>query len=491
MKKILLILALLVLPITLFADWQYSSNSQCIDSDIGGLPTDLITSGGLLYMKVQNYSNNQMQQIYSYDGLTWTAIGLPLPQLQEWRSGLKVYNGTVYTTSTNIDTFETRAYYYNGSTWTVIGTDYTSVLTGSDPVITSDYIQVNGTEYLTVGLSNSSVVGVYKNVSGVWTDLDGTTFCANCWSCRFGTYNNELYISYANPGAKVGIKKWNGSSWDQVGIDAFSNSPTPNFGKGTEIEFAFTADGKIYSAVQESLPEIYINAYYYDGVTWTSLDLSSQGLEGGGRYVHSIFMADDNYPIVASSGTSGTGEKVYKYNGSSWSLLGDASSFAAYGAAAVKSGTNLYMSFWDGNCSNSGASMIEYDLSTPTVTPTITRTVTQTATQTVTPTITPTFIMFDIELLNTRETITSDVRAVIAIPRREITPGISYGGYQFQIYSDGIFQFITNYANAQIDAKTVTVVVICEVDSPTHTITAREWTKFKWYMSNPLEFLNP
>ena len=219
--------------------------------------------------------------------------------------------------------------------WSQIGADITG--SSGDTAGTSCAISSDGTiiAYGSPGYSPSGKVSIYKYINSVWTklgtDISGISSENAGKSCAISSDGTIVCIGSPNWSTNIGrvrIYKYNGSIWQQLGLDISGNSS-----ESSGYSCALSSDGTIVSIGSYSYSSSNSNTgrvrlYKYNGSTWQQL-----GLDISGNFVfeylgYSCALSSDGTIVsIGSSNYSSSISQVgrvrlYKYNGSTWQQLG-------------------------------------------------------------------------------------------------------------------------------------------------------------------------
>jgi hypothetical protein len=237
---------------------------------------------------------------------------------------------------------------WNGSSWEEVGSESASgggisdnSGISSDPslAITSDgtayvawgdwgdenseiYVRHwNGSSWEEVGTGSASGGGISDNSGdSYWPSValapDGTPYVA--WNDDSGG-NFEIYV-----------RRWNGSSWEEVGAGSASGGGISNNSTGSwDPSVAVAPDGTPYIAWGDYSGDAEIYVRRWSGSSWEEVGAGSATVGGisdnsGISSSASVAIALDSTPYVAWSDTSGGNQEIYmrRWNGSSWEEVG-------------------------------------------------------------------------------------------------------------------------------------------------------------------------
>jgi hypothetical protein len=181
----------------------------------------------------------------------------------------------------------------------------------------------DGTSWVEVGAGSASGGGISNdpmNSDGVRIAIapDGTPYVA--WhQFEFGAPASEIYI-----------KKFNGSTWVEVGTGSatdggISNTPSSY---SSMASLAIAPDGTVYIAWHESSSSSGIYVRKFNGTSWIEVGAGSAsggGVSEGYGFATSLAIGSDGLPVVAyESSGSGVNSKIYvrRFDGSAWVEMG-------------------------------------------------------------------------------------------------------------------------------------------------------------------------
>jgi hypothetical protein len=136
-------------------------------------------------------------------------------------------------------------------------------------------------------------------------------------------HNNVPYVAYKNSGNKITVQKFNGTSWTQVGIEGFSI--------GTVDFISIAVDNNnvpyvVYSGRRTIDYKNKLTVQKHNGTSWELVGSARFSEGNSDTYNSAIAIDNNNVPYVAyeNSGDSGVEFKsiVQKFNGTSWETVG-------------------------------------------------------------------------------------------------------------------------------------------------------------------------
>jgi len=345
---------------------------------------------------------------YSYDGISWTGLGLSLMTAV---SGV-VWNGTLWVavgiktvpfiansydginwTSKACPIFSTAIYdvAWNGKMFVVVGRGTNSIgysyngidwyaVARSNLDIFSTFgrgIGWNGRMWVAVGTGTYKIAYSYDGIqwfpntttvldSGYGITYDGKKWIAvgsgtNCiadsvdgitWTGRGKAFFTSECNGIASNGiVTVAIGKGNTTMAYTYGNNIWNAISIPTLTDGVSVKW----NGTLFLAISNSWPTVF---YSYDGVTWNSVDSGmafGNSVNHNNALEHQIVLKERTY-VLASFVTSGNPNSLsYSYDGFSWKGLGS-SIFDNYCSCVLNNGT-----LWVASGSNNNTIAYSYD----------------------------------------------------------------------------------------------------------------------------------
>ncbi len=271
------------------------------------------------------------------DGTTW---GTPFPgtgvdaQVNAIAvSGTDVYVGGTFITAGSVTA--NRIAKWNGvtQTWSALGSGISGFNTDNSSIsglgVVGNKVYAGGT-FSTIGGISANNIAVWNGTTWapLGSGLNGRVFA-------MVTKGDDVYVggdfTTAGGVAAPRIAKWNGTAWSGLNSSTLPNSV---------VSMAFMGND-LYVGIPTTT--IANAAYFskYDGINWTSL-----GADLGDRGVSSVAVIGSDVFVSGGFTTIGslTVNRVAKWNGSSWSALGNglpAGGFGISGARLAVDGTDL------------------------------------------------------------------------------------------------------------------------------------------------------
>jgi hypothetical protein len=280
--------------------WSAVGTNLSVSSYITALKFDL---SGNLYAAGTGTSNLSM-----WNGSTWTRIGglnanAPVNALAFDSNG-NLYAGGSFTTMGEVSA--NRVARWNGSTWSAMGSGITNGTVKSLVFDSNGNLYVGGTFTSTGDVSANRVAmwngstwsalgsGLNNSVNALEIDLSGNLYAGGEFTTAGGV--SALFIA-----------RWNGTSWSQVGsgMNNVVASLTKDLSGNLYAAGSFTTAGGVTA-----------NIARWNGSTWSRVGSSLST----GAIVYSLHIdLSGNFYIGGNFG--GTGDRVLRLNGSTWSSL--------------------------------------------------------------------------------------------------------------------------------------------------------------------------
>lgn len=257
----------------------------------------------------------------------------------------------------------------NNSGWAVsMNDDGTTVAIGaklnSDTSPTSGQVRVynwNGVNWIQKG---NDINGQSTNDNSGWAvgiSDDGNTIA-------IGSPNN---IDMGNYAGQVRVYNWNGSSWNQKGIDIEGDFGFEYLGKSV----CLSADGNIVAigVGGHNLSAGQIKVYNWDGSAWNLMGAGMDGEADNDFFaLYSVSLSNDGLTVASGAygndgGGSGSGHtRVYSWNGSAWvqkgiDIDGVANQLSGYAVDLNGDGTRVAIGCPLNTLGSQGGSVMVYD----------------------------------------------------------------------------------------------------------------------------------
>ena len=318
-------------------------------------------------------------RVYKNINGTWTKLGQDIDgEADSDQSGWSVSlssDGTIVAIAANrnvgvggIRAGHVRVYKYNGSTtWTKLGQDIDGEATndgwsGYSVSLSSDgTIVAIGSPYNSGSFAQSGSVRVYKyNGSTTWTklgqDIDGeASGDQSGYSVSISSDGTIVAIgapyntSSASGEGQARVYKYNGSTtWTQIGqdIDGEATSGTSGYSISLSSDGTVVAIGAIDNdgtSGSNSDNRGSVRVYKYNGSTWTKLGQDLDGEASSNQSGRSVSISGDGTiiaigaPFNTAGTNSGAGHvRIYQYSGTTWTQLGtDIDGEAAYDSSGM------------------------------------------------------------------------------------------------------------------------------------------------------------
>lgn len=237
-----------------------------------------------------------------------------------------------------------RVYDYNGSAWNVLGADIAEEVNGDNAgavAISGDGSRIIIGGYLNDGNgTDSGHVRVYQWNGSAWTqvgaDINGeaagdnsgvsVSISSNGSVIAVGAHNNDG--NGANSG-HVRVYAWNGSAWVQRGVDLNGEAASDNFGVALSMSQDGTklAVGARYNDAGGSNAG-HVRVFNWNGSSWVQMGADIDGFQVDMAFGSAVSISNTGTRVAIGTplynGTIGDQgiARVYNYNGSSWSQIG-------------------------------------------------------------------------------------------------------------------------------------------------------------------------
>ena len=341
-----------------------------------------IAIGSNYYDKTTGTETNEGRtRVYKYNGTAWTQLGSDIVGTQnaEWVTYVSIsadgttvaigsngYDKAGGTTNANTDEGRTRVYKYNGTSWGQMGLDISgnqaSEYSGFSVSLSADgmTVAIGSNQYDVTGTNNVGRTRIYKYNGTSWgqmgLDISGNqaseqsgysvSLSADGTTVAIGSpyYDKAGGTTNANTDeGRTRVYKYdNGTlSWGQLGLDISGNQANENSGHsvslsadGTTVAIGSPFYDKAGGITNANTDEGRTRVYKYNGTTWTLLGseiLGTQGSEISGYSVslsadgNTVAIGSKNYDKAGGTTNTNTNEgrtRIYKYIGSVWTLMG-------------------------------------------------------------------------------------------------------------------------------------------------------------------------
>ncbi len=228
-----------------------------------------------------------------------------------------------------------------GSSWELIGeAGFTDGNASNQDMAIAD----GGTIYLLT--LDGDILEVFKKEEGSdWQSMGLNQTASSDGQIELAS-DGTPYIAYTYNWASIIVKKFNGSAWVQVGT-----SPT----SGVQTGLVLDSNDNPYIVCQDAGNQYEGWAYKYDGTSWLPVGGTSYSGSGvPGTWNKAIIDNEDNlYVLWGAFSYDGTAAYVSKFDGSSWSIVGDTPVGEAnvyyYQTFQLDDDGNIYVAYPAGN----------------------------------------------------------------------------------------------------------------------------------------------
>jgi len=278
--------------------WSYVGGSAGITTSYAIFNSLSINSTGTDLYYTNQGSGLEVRQ---FNGTSWTQLVSPTTSTINYHASAVAPSGTLFTYSTQSSGIVKRL--VNG-TWEQVGnTGFSNGAAFAEMVIGS-----NNKVYT---CNVSSGVRVYENTttataSDNWNLVGGSIVDASSSGEQYTSdiaidFNNNLYVAYVSNSAnskKVNVKKFNGSTWEQVGNAYFSS------GGVQHVAIAVTSSGKPYVVASRWENDNFLKntAYQLDTTTNTWSTFGGDFISEGEATYNDLAVDNvNNYLVLAYS----------------------------------------------------------------------------------------------------------------------------------------------------------------------------------------------
>lgn len=300
--------------------------------------------------------------VMKFNGTSWVSVGTPgFTQNFSHHSDFTFGGGDTlyyaYADGSSTAMSKAAVMMYDGTTWSTIG----SMLTTGECQYASLAYAGDGTLYLGMidnGIPNGAMV-VKKYSNGAWSNV-GSIPVSDAAGAAYGDLAlnrlDSVYVAYQDKGeapGKVRVKKFNGTSWVNVG-DPLLATTGPGSGAAMDIYIAFDLVNKPYVSYSHTFqgpPRISVERF--NGTTW---ELVGPAQFSSGTYETSLFSSmvlPKDAPYMAyQHGGQGMKAVVKKFNttANAWDNVGTTAvsdDVAAFTSIALDGNGNVYVAYFD------------------------------------------------------------------------------------------------------------------------------------------------
>lgn len=268
-------------------------------------------------------------EVWQLDGSTWSRIGGDGVN-SSWANstyevvGMLTNDGTNLYAGLGTTAGDGEVWRWNGTSWTKIGGD--SINSGwNNTIETVRTLRYLGTN-LYAGLGDSAGdADVWRWNGTSWTQIGGDGVNSS-WAAAtyeqvgaFAWDGTNLYAGVGTGNGDGEVWKFNGTSWTKIGGDSTGSSWTT--AQGDTVNTLMYDSGTLYAGVYDAAGD---GLYYsYNGTSWTQLGGGNvnESWDSYGLAAVQIMQSQGGYLYAGTGNTAGTA-LVYRFNGTSWTLIG-------------------------------------------------------------------------------------------------------------------------------------------------------------------------
>ncbi len=289
----------------------------------------LYYQNSILYAGLGNGANNA--EVWSLSGSTWTKIGGDSAN-SGWTTNYDVVysitgDGTNIYAGLGVTTGEAEVWKWNGSIWAKIGGDGTGWADATyESVLSLTYVGSSLYAGLGTGANDAEV---WRLTAGTWTKIGGDSENSG-WTTNYdGVYslkNNgtDVYAGLGVSGGEQEIWKWSvsGNSWSKIGGDGENSGFTGT--NHTIVESMFVNGSTIYALITSGVAGRSSELWEFNGSVWTQLGGNYVNSSWGYRGLYSVEVLNvaGNYLYAGTGITSAGNALVWRYDDSTWTLIG-------------------------------------------------------------------------------------------------------------------------------------------------------------------------
>ena len=179
----------------------------------------------------------------------------------------------------------------------------------------------NNVPYVVYIDSATGMANVKKFVGGAWIDVGTSVSLGKCSSTHIViNKNEEPYVSYADStlsNARITVRKFNGTNWENVGTPGFGRSRMADVGYAAIADLALDNNDLPY-VISDSFD--YLTVIRFNGTSWQSSPYLVDTLTTEAALT---FNNADSAAYVIY-GNANYKPIVRKYNGTGWAVVGNA-----------------------------------------------------------------------------------------------------------------------------------------------------------------------
>ncbi|MFZ1323882.1 MAG: LamG-like jellyroll fold domain-containing protein [Candidatus Saccharimonadales bacterium] len=309
--------------------------------------------------------DNNDAEVWRWDGTAWAMIG-GRGINSSWPAQTYEYVYTLETDGTNVyaalgsTAGDAEVWRWDGTDWDKIGGD-----TLNSSWAASTYELVSNLEYtggsLYAGLGSSTLdAEVWRWNGTAWTKIGGDGLSGS-WNTNYEIVyslmgdGTNLYAGIGNSTTDAEVWRWNGTTWAMIGGDGVNSSWNTNY----ESIHALAWQGStLYAGLGETADDAEV--WSYNGSAWTKI--GGDGLSGSwaaSTYEIVYTLAHDGTNLYAGLGNGDGDGEVYRWNGSAWTKIGGDGVNSSWATATgdivyelTADGSNLYAALYDASGSS-------------------------------------------------------------------------------------------------------------------------------------------
>ncbi len=274
----------------------------------------------------------QDAEVWRWNGTAWNRVGGDGAN-SSWAAAANIeqvlsmtyFGGNLYA-GVGLTAGDADVWRYNGTTWSQIGGDGLSSSWAASTYEIVGALANDGTN-LYAGVGNTNGDGeVFRWNGTVWAKIGGdgvnSGFSANqgdgVYALAYG--NSTLYAGLYDAAGNGTLWGWNGSAWTWTG-GSYVNQSWGGYNLQS-VESTMAHAGKLYAGTGVTVAGNAL-VWEYDGTSWSVI--GGQGIRGSwaaDAYENVYTIQSYKGELYAGLGTTANDAEVWKYNGSTWTLVG-------------------------------------------------------------------------------------------------------------------------------------------------------------------------
>lgn len=282
--------------------WSYLGGEAGITTGTATYNSLSIDNEGIVYYTNQLGWPGSGLEVRQFDGISWQQLSNATNSSVNYQASAVSATGILFTYSSDASGTVKR---YNEGAWEQVGNSgfssgatYAEMIIGSNNIIYTCNVSGGNAQVY----QNSVTAGLNDDWSLTGGETVGAASSSEQYTSDIAIDNaNNLYVAYVSNGTggqKLNVKKYNGTSWVQLGQANFSS------GKVQHVAIAVSAAGEVFVVASRFENDDFLRntAYHYDEVTSSWVELGGDFIsEGQATYNDLAFDNYGNYLVLAYS----------------------------------------------------------------------------------------------------------------------------------------------------------------------------------------------